>query len=267
MKIRCSGTPSLGVLEESECLECALSRTNTCGFDYALLKSMFYGSDRSGVHVTDLTGCLRKAYLDKEKPKPMYVHERLVLTLGTAVHGFLEEGDEYIDCELPLEAYGVVGTADVVYKADGRIVDYKTTRWLNPAKLPYGSHQLQVNIYAHLLRGMGRKVSDLFIQYIDMSGPTKCRRCKLPVRPTEGGLLVCPKCETMPRNAHLGAYMVNIPIMHPDEVKELVDERRELLDMAFESGLPPDAEPGFLCAYCSHWEAGDCEEGRMEVGE
>ena len=265
MNVICSGTPSKGTLSTEDCISCALARENSCGYDYALLKSMFYGSDRSGIHVTDLTGCLKKAYLDKEIPKPQWVHERLVLFIGTAMHGFLEEGDEYIDAELPLEAFGVRGTADVVYKADGRVIDYKTTRWLNPSKLPYGSHELQVNIYAQLLRGMGREVSDLFIQYIDMSGPTKCRSCKLPVRPDENGALACPKCGNEPRNAHLGAYLVEIWPQPLLELSELIMERKGALDIANDSGIWPDAEPGFLCAYCSHWEDGDCPEGEREV--
>ena len=266
MDVICSGTPSKGTITAEGCIDCALARENTCGYDYALLKSMFYGSDRSGIHVTDLTGCLRKAYLDKEKPKPQWVHERLVLFIGTAMHGFLEEGDEYIDAELPLEAFGVRGTADVVYKADGRVIDYKTTRWLNPAKLPYGSHELQVNIYAQLLRGMGREVTDLFIQYIDMSGPTKCRQCRLPVRPEKSGILTCPRCGTEPRNAHLGAYLVAIHSMPDHEIRTLIEIRRGALDFANEMSSAPDAEPGFLCAYCAHWEYGECPEGEAEVG-
>lgn len=266
MKINCSGYPSKGTITIDECLQCSLDRDNTCGYDYALLKGMFYGSDRSGIHVTDLTGCLRKAYLDKEKPKPQWVHERLVLFIGTAMHGFLEEGDEYIDAELSLEAFGVRGTADVVYKADGRVIDYKTTRWLNPSKLPYGSHELQVNIYAQLLRGMGREVSDLFIQYIDMSGPTKCRNCRLPVRPDHTGELVCPRCDKQPANAHLGAYLVEIPVMPAHEIRTSIEMRRNDIQVAFDTGIFPDAEPGFLCSYCSHWEEGDCDEGEAEVG-
>lgn len=266
MNLICSGIPSKGVITDKECIACALARDNTCGYDYALLKSMFYGSDRSGIHVTDLTGCLRKAYLDKESTKPQYVHERLVLTIGTAMHGFLEEGDEWIDAELPVEAFGVRGTADVVYKADGRVIDYKTTRWLNPSKLPYGSHELQVNIYAHLLRGMGKSTGDLFIQYIDMSGPTKCRTCKLPVRPEKDGRLTCPRCGTEPRNAHLGAYLIEVNKYDEEEIKELVEERRGALEFAFDMDSKPDAEPGFLCAYCPHWEYGDCEEGKAELG-
>jgi hypothetical protein len=48
VEITCSGTPSKGVIAATECLECALYRENTCGYDYGLLQAMFKNSDRSG---------------------------------------------------------------------------------------------------------------------------------------------------------------------------------------------------------------------------
>ena len=250
MKYICSGSPSKGVVEADECLSCAKNRENTCGIDYGLIRALLDRQDRSEeVHVTDLTGCLRKAYWEKVNPQPRYVHEGLVLALGTAVHGFLEGSDDHMDCELPLEGLGVQGTADVVYK-DGRVVDWKSTRWMYPDKLPYGSHALQVNIYAELLRQQGRPVESLAIQYIDMSGPTKCRKCKQVVVPQNGDL-VCPVCGDAPKGAHRGAILKEIPMLAPREIKELIEERGGALNMALESGLVPDAEPGYLCAYCS----------------
>jgi CRISPR/Cas system-associated exonuclease Cas4 (RecB family) len=239
-----------GEVSVPECLDCALAGRNHCGMDYGLLKKIHEGSDRSGVHVTDLTGCLLRAYWGKARPKPKYVHEMLVLAMGTAIHGFLEDSDEHMDCELPLEAMGVVGTADVVYK-DGRIVDYKSTRWIYPDKLPYGSHTLQVNIYAHLLRRMGRQVKSLAIQYIDVSGPTKCRACKL----------ACPKCGNQPRGAHLGAVLVPVPMMSEWEIEKFIEDRRNILEMALEAGMPPEAEPSFLCDYCEYQEECPAYEG------
>lgn len=242
-----------GEVSVPECLDCSLSGRNHCGMDYGLLKKIHAGSDRSGVHVTDLTGCLLRAYWGKTHPKPKYVHEMLVLAMGTAIHGFLEDSDEHMDCELPLEAMGVVGTADVVYK-DGRIVDYKSTRWIYPDKLPYGSHTLQVNIYAHLLRKMGRQVKSLAIQYIDVSGPTKCRSCKRVVRMNAEGELACPKCGNQPRGAHLGAVLVPVPLMSEWEIEKFIDDRRGILEMALEAGMLPEAEPSFLCDYCEYQE-------------
>lgn len=249
MKYKCSGSPSKGIVEADECLACAKNRENTCGFDYGLIRALLDWQDRSGeVHVTDLTGCVRKAYWEKVDPQPRYVHEGLVLVLGTAVHGFLEGSDDHMDCELPLEGLGVQGTADVVYQ-DGRVVDYKTTRWMYPDKLPYGSHALQVNIYAELLRQQGRAVDSLAIQYIDLSGPTKCRRCRQVVVP-DNGYLVCPSCGETPKGAHLGAILVEIPVLSSREIKGLIEERGGMLNMALESQMEPDAEPGYLCAYC-----------------
>jgi CRISPR/Cas system-associated exonuclease Cas4 (RecB family) len=254
MKIQCSG--GKGVLPVEDCYACALSGGNVCGYDCSLLKAIFGSSQKSeranAVHVTDLTGCLRRSFYDKTEPKPEFVHEVLARWLGTAMHAAAEGSDELYDSELPLEWDGLKGTADVVYK-DGRVVDYKSTRWLIPQRLPYGSHALQVNIYAHMLRRMGREVSSLAIQYVDMSGPTKCRRCKVPVRMFEGELR-CPACFNPIANAHLGAVLYEIPLMSEKEIESLIAERKEILETSMIFGSPPAREPGYLCAYCAHRE-------------
>ncbi len=130
------------------------------------------------------------------------------------------------------------------------------TRWMYVNKLPYGSHATQVNIYAWMLRKMGRKVKQLQIQNVDASGPTKCRKCRIPVRAViddNGGMeLKCPKCGNFVTSAHLGAYLVDIPIWTDEEVESLILERKENLEAALAMNLPPTMEPGFLYAYCSH---------------
>ena len=257
-KLEVSCSAGRGILAAEDCLQCALDGYNECGFEYGLLRALFNNSDRSGIHVSDLVGCLKSAYLTKVDPQPEYVHEKLARTLGTLVHGILEESDEYADAELALSALGIVGRADRVYK-DGRVVDYKTTRWMYVDKLPYSSHGLQVNIYAHLLRKMGREVNSIAIQYIDLSGPTKCRKCSLPVRKTNG-TLACPKCGNEPKGAHLGAYLVDIPLMDEECLDELIVGRREELQAALDTGLAPMGEPSFLCAYCQHREG--CSEAQ-----
>lgn len=262
MKINCSA--GRGVMELEECLSCALAQNNDCGYDYALIKNMMNDakkeSRRSEIHVTDITGCLRKAWYDKVEPAPEYIHETLARWLGVNFHGGAEMADEYLDSELPLEYNGLVGTSDIVYK-DGRIVDYKFTRWIYPSKLPYGSHATQVNIYAYMLRKMGREVKQLQIQYVDASGPTKCRKCKVPVR-TVDGVLQCPNCNNIISNAHLGAVLVDIPISSDEDIEAYINERKENLKGALELGLPPEKEPGFLCAYCAHVDV--CKPGEYE---
>jgi CRISPR/Cas system-associated exonuclease Cas4 (RecB family) len=221
-----------------------------------LLKSLLDdGASRANeIHVTDLTGCLRKAWYSKKQPAPEYVHEKLARWMGTAIHAHAEGSDEQLDSELPLHWDGLVGTADVVYK-DGTVCDFKSSRWIYPEKLPYGSHSLQVNIYSHMLRKMGRDPKRLFIQYIDASGPTKCRKCKVPVRafPTESGYeLKCPSCFQFIKGAHLGAVMIEVPLTDADEIEAYITQRKEQLETALMLDLPPEREAGWLCSYCSH---------------
>jgi hypothetical protein len=253
MKITCSA--GKGEMTHPACLNCALSEgAPACGFDYMILRSMFddISSEqrRTEIHVTDLTGCLRKAALDKISPAPEYVHEKMSRWMGSHMHGVLEGSNEFVDSELPVAWDGIVGCADVVYK-NGRLLDFKTSRWLYPAKLPYGSHSLQVNIYAWMLRKMGRQIDRLQIQYIDMSGPTKCRKCRVPVRMVEGELK-CPQCSGFVSGAHLGAVLVDVFVMTDAEVEAQILERKEILRASLETQFAPEAEPGYLCAYCPH---------------
>jgi CRISPR/Cas system-associated exonuclease Cas4 (RecB family) len=255
MQVLCSA--GKGEHNHLDCLKCALETGQPpCGFDYTILRSMFDDTSsvqrRNEIHVTDLTGCLLKSFYDKVSPSAEYVHEKMSRWMGTHMHGVLEGSDEHVDSELPLAWDGIVGRADVVYK-NGRVLDFKSTRWLIPDKLPYGSHEVQVNIYAYLLRKMGREVNRLQIQYIDMSGPTKCRACRVPVRMVEGELK-CPQCNKFIANAHLGAVLVDVPMMTDAEIEFYVKDRKEALKSSIEMQFPPEAEPGYLCSYCPHYQ-------------
>jgi CRISPR/Cas system-associated exonuclease Cas4 (RecB family) len=252
MNVNCSA--GRGILTRQECLNCALIGDNRCGYDYSLLKAMLGSSQKeeraNEIHVTDLTGCLRRAYYDKSLPISEYPHETLARFLGTAAHAAVEGTDEKMTSELPLSYDGLVGTADAYY-ANGRVVDFKTTRWMYVEKLPYGSHALQVNIYAYLLRKQGKPVNRLQIQYIDMSGPSKCRKCGVHVRMFHGELK-CPKCFNYVKGAHLGAALVDVDIMRERDIETLIQERKTLLETAVMFSTPPAKEPGFLCDYCIH---------------
>jgi len=238
-----------GLLTEEQCLNCALENVHPpCGFDYSFLRRIYHDAERTGIHVTDLTGCLKKAYLDKVRDVPMMPHQKFILTLGTVAHAMLEGDDKHLITEMNVEALGVVGRMDVYYK-NGRIIDFKTTRWLMPDKVPYGSHALQVNVYAELMRQNGYDVNSMAIQYIDMSGPSKCRKCN-SIAIWDDGAIICPTCGRELNNGHLGAVLCEIdPI---DNIKEWIEERRDILVAALEDEKSPDAEPSFLCKYCNH---------------
>jgi CRISPR/Cas system-associated exonuclease Cas4 (RecB family) len=246
--VRCSA--GRGVTTKTECLACALRLDNACGFDYAVLKAMYNDKQRFGIHVTDLTGCLRRSYYDKTIGALEYPHQNIARFLGTSVHKALELKDEHLTSEMHLEGFNVVGTADVVYK-NGRIVDYKTTRWLVPAKLPYGSHVTQINIYAAMLRAQGHPVTSAAIQYIDLSGATKCRACSIPYEPNVGGYAACPQCANRVPTAHLGAMLVEVPLEDNPTVVDWINLREKMLTLSLETSTLPDPEVGFLCNYCA----------------
>lgn len=141
------------------------------------------------------------------------------------------------------------------------VITHNTTRWLKIHSVPYGSHALQVNVYAWMLRKMGREINKLQIQYIDLSGPSKCRGCKRTVQMI-GGMLKCPECLRVLPDAHLGALLVEIPILTDEEVEAHILDRKKELEASIALGDPPTKEPGFLCAYCAHTEK--CQPGNYD---
>jgi CRISPR/Cas system-associated exonuclease Cas4 (RecB family) len=241
-----------GEVTKDQCLACARSMQQRCGYDYALVKIMLSEKERTGIHVTDITGCLRRAWYEKTDTAPEYLHARAYLLIGNAMHHYLEVNGKGGDAERSIEAMGIEGTMDV-YR-DGNIVDFKTTRWLTPSKLPYGSHAMQVNIYAEMMRTMGHEVNKLFVQYIDMSGPTKCKTCKHMFEPDETGYLACPRCRREFSGAHAGAELIEIDMYPREEVQTYVNERRDCLTSSLKSGEAPEKEPSFLCDYCAFKE-------------
>lgn len=241
----------MGITTKGGCLECALKLENRCGFDYSVLNALYKDKERTGIHVTDLTGCLRQAYYTKVSGAIEYPHQMLTRFLGTGIHKHIEGFaiPEVYDSELPLEGLGLVGTADVVYK-NGRLVDYKTTRWLKIDRLPYGSHVKQLNIYAAILRAQGREVTSAAIQYIDLSGPSKCTTCRGPVAPDDGGVMVCQRCgKTLP-NAHPGVAIVEVGLEEDALIAEWIHTRLKILELSIEQDQTPEPEPSYLCDYC-----------------
>jgi len=237
-----------GEMTRGECLMCAKENRQTCGFDYILIKAILDDKERTGIHVTDLTGCLRKAWYTKTTTAPEYIHTQMYKLIGNIAHSVLEHAGEEDEAEIPVFSLGLEGKMDV-YR-NGRIIDFKSSRWLTPSNLPYGSHELQVNIYAEMLRQNGKAVRSAAIQYIDMSGPTKCRKCKVVYLPNEAGELSCPKCGKSSDEAHTGAVLIEIPLRSSAEIKALIEERRDKLNKALEANEMPSAEPSFLCEYC-----------------
>lgn len=254
-----------GVKTRDECLTCALQRDNECGYDYALLRKMLNRDEEESrqneIHVTDLTGCLRRSYYTKRFPMPEFPHETLARFLGVGFHKIVEGSDDVMESELPLKYGDLVGTADVVYK-NGTVVDFKFSRWLKIDYLPNSSHIMQVNIYAHMLRGMGREVKELYIQYVDASGPSKCRKCRIPARNINGEIR-CPSCMEFIKGGHLGTYLARVDLLPPSVVEEYISTRLESLSNSMALQALPEAETSFLCAYCNYQN--ECQEDLNEI--
>jgi len=212
---------------------------------------MFENGDRSGIHVSDLVGCLRKAYYNRKVEEPEHIHHKIITMAGKAVHSYVELNDDNVTSEFPMSEMGVTGTTDAIY-SDGittRIMDIKTVRKMSKHMLPWSSHTLQVNIYAALLRKKGAKIDELFINYIDLNGPTKCSKCNLMVVAAEGGPK-CPGCGMQKVSWHTGAYLVQVPMMEQDEVEQLIKTRTAELDASIDLGAEPAREPGVMCKFC-----------------
>ena len=211
---------------------------------------MYTNPDRSDMHVTDLTSCLRKAWYGKRQPQPEYPHDMLARHVGTMFHATMEDQRRERperSADRPTRTSTGPSTGPTI---DGRIVDYKSTKYIYLDKLPYSSHDLQVNIYGYMRRKTGFPVTSLAIQYVCLSGPTKCRKHRKTVEWINGEL-TCPTCGIPPKNAHQGFVMVEIPMMTDEEIEEIFKHRAGTLSAALNNGHMPDAEPGWLCDYCS----------------
>lgn len=255
-KVLCSGEVYTDPIDKETCLNCALSKgTPPCGLSYGVIKAIFKSQEFDGrrdeVHVTNLTGCLLKAYYEKTEPAIPYVHELLIVFYGIAVHDYIEralENDPNMGAEIDVEALGAKGRID--QKQGSHIIDLKTTRWMYLNRLPYGNHAEQVNYYAAMLKANGEEVDQLTIQYLDMSGATKCKnkscdRYKMPMKMVDGTVM-CPSCQSKLKGNHLGGITVDIPVYEEVEI----EERATKLQKAMDNKTPPEPEPSWLCKYC-----------------
>lgn len=244
MKLKCSGEIYTEPITPETCMACARDRVSPpCGYSYPLVKAITNTEEREGVHVTSVIGCLLRAYYDMVDEEPKYLHELLALWIGRAVHSDVENvlaGDS-VESEVKVEHEGLQGRVDVIQ--DGHIIDLKTTRWMVPYQLPYGDHARQVSLYKRLTGADGK----LYIQYVDLSGPSKCKSCKRTME-LINGRVQCPQCGAGNSNSHLGARMIEIDPVNTDEYLG----RAEVLRKAVEANAPPTGEPSWVCNYCSH---------------
>ena len=245
-----------------ECLECALAKDTPCGIPYGLLKagSVLMSKPRPEVHVTDLTGCLRRAYFSKVADYYEPPSQWIAAILGIFIHSKLEQfAPPGSDIELSLGAttlsgVKVVGTVDLLYK--GEIRDTKSKRFLTPAKQPSASNARQVNIYRWLLIENGYEAESATLEYLALRGSTRCQKCKCEVIQRDDKKWECPKCKKTwdEKKAHNGTYRVKVEMYPLDAIARWIDGRATLLDDALKLGtIAPKVgeKDNWLCDYCS----------------
>lgn len=242
-----------GVMTEDACLDCARQAVlPVCGFEYSFLRAMYstFNGDRNGeIHVTDLVHCIRKSYLDKVSAAPEKPSQMFAKWKGIAIHDFIENKNSWAIAEQELEYEGVKGRTDVLY--DDILVDYKTAKEIVADRLPYGEHELQLNLYAYMLGKLGKSVKRLVLVYISNKGPSECSKCRKPLV-YQLGSPTCPVCERVPNNGHFGVKAIEVPMMNEREVEKIFRDRKMQLEIALSEKRLPAASPDWLCAYCKH---------------
>jgi len=246
-----------------ECLECALANDTPCGFPYGLLKagSVLLAKARPKVHVTDLVGCLRRAYFGKVADYYEPPSQWIAAILGIFIHSKLEEfAPPDSKTELSLSAVTpsgveVVGTIDLLTK-DGEIRDSKSKRYLTPAREPNSANSRQINIYRWLLIENGYEAKTGVLEYLALRGATRCQKCKCELEQRDDKKWLCHKCkkEWDEDKAHRGTLRAPVEIYPLLAVEQWVDERAVILDNALKLGTiaPKIGKDGeWICDYCS----------------
>ena len=245
----------------AECLECAIE-DGPCGIPYSLLKagSVIMTKPRPEVHVTDLCGCLRRAYFSKVADYYEDPGDWIAAIMGIFIHSKMESfAPEGSHRELSLTAttpsgVQVTGTVDLL--VNETIEDYKSKGWLDVSKCPSTSHTRQINIYRWLLAENGYNANRGYVNYIALRGATRCRTCKCALIQQDTGEWECPECHKIwaKDKAHRGIYRASVEMYPPDKVISWIDKQALLLNDAIITGkiMPKvDSDGEWVCSYCT----------------
>jgi len=168
----------------------------------------------SVIHVSELTGCLRKAYYLRKTPQGV-APSNTVKLLGDMIHASLQEVLEregYLiefKVGLSLEGFRLEGHIDAYHPEKGIVLEFKTESKLPDA--PYEPHLRQAQIYAVMT-----KAKYAYVIYISRS---------------DGGV----KVFEAPVDKNMLKWAV---------------ERAKALKYAVDNATPPPPERGLLCNYC-----------------
>ncbi len=123
------------------------------------------------IHVTEASGCLRKAFYDRVAPAPALDVTNVVVTIGNGIHHqlqalLLRKGWEAeVSVKFRTKVIELVGHADLV-APDGTVVEIKTVNEV--PQEPYQPHVMQVNAYLNMLNSR-----EGYIVYIGRDGKVR----------------------------------------------------------------------------------------------
>lgn len=172
--------------------------------------------DNSIIHVVEISGCLRRAYYDRNIPRARLDVHNVVMAIGNGIHYQLQEllrsegwRPEY-EVSWDFKKFKLIGHIDLYNPRENIVLELKTVNKV-PDK-PYDSHVIQVNTYLAMVRS--RKG---YIAYIA-------------------------------RDGNIRVYKVS----YDKELWEKAVRRAFYLFYSLRDRKPPKPEQSFLCSYCPY---------------
>ena len=241
----------------------------------ALIEMMKVREPNRKPSVTELLNGTCQAYLERTRDFYIDPQQQAFSLLGTLHHHRLEDnasGD--MMPELELELWDITGIVDLYDSKTKNLVDYKSTGsykaskvlgidfyladdpsgevykragkwgkkgepkkvrryWKNPEKADLGDWTWQINMYRLMLQSQGKKVHNMYVQMIVRDGGVAASR---------------------DRGIDRNIYLIEVPFIHDDHLKEKFTKKRDLLLEALESREIPDK-----CSDSETWGGKKCE--------
>lgn len=135
-----------------------------------------FAPEKNTYHVTSLTSCLRKSYLDATTPAQETVESAWAKLRGTLLHyAGRSLGWNELRVKMTFEVEGdtvsIIGFVDAFDPETGTAFDLKTTRFvkwqLEKGFIPRESHVAQLQCYSTMLENYGIPIARLVAVYVD----------------------------------------------------------------------------------------------------
>ena len=126
--------------------------------------------DSNIIHISEVSGCLRKAYFERKTLKPALDVKNVVATIGNGIHWQLQEllrnegWQSEVEVQYDLKKFKLMGHIDLM--KEKTIIELKTTS--KAPETPYKNHLRQVNAY--LIMAKAKKA---YLIYIGRNGIIK----------------------------------------------------------------------------------------------